>query len=100
MAFFTAREPTTYFISFLTAQALYNFNLPFMLGQCSALDSSGRLATAASSALLFASATAPALFGWSIERAGIPFLGWASVIAFAFTFLIFYLSVLYSSRHR
>jgi hypothetical protein len=46
------------------------------------------------------SATAPALFGWSIERAGIPFLGWASVSAFAFTFLIFYLSVLYSSRHR
>ena len=100
VAFFMAREPTTYFISFLTAQALYTFNLPFMLGQCSAMDTSGRLATAASSALLVASAMAPALFGCLIERAGIPFLGWASVIAYAFAFLIFYMSVIYSSRHR
>ena len=100
LIFFTTREPTLYFISFLTAQALYTFNLPYLLGQCSAMDSSGRLATAASSALLFASATAPALFGWVIEGAGIPFLGWLNVIATACAFLIFYMSVIYSSRHR
>jgi DHA1 family inner membrane transport protein len=98
LAFFIGREPAIFFISFLTSQALYSFNLPFMLGQCSAMDTSGRLATAASSALLVASATAPALFGWLIERAGTALLGWASVIAYAFAFLIFYMSVIYSSR--
>jgi len=100
LAFFTTRVPSVFFISFLATQTLYNFNLPFMLGQCSAMDSSGRLATAAMSALMIASATAPALAGWAIERVGTPFLGWSTVIAYALSFLIFYLSEIRSSRRQ
>jgi predicted MFS family arabinose efflux permease len=90
--FFSAKGPVTFAASIVVVQSVFCFALPFMFGFCSALDGTGRLATAASSAMLIGSAVAPAIIGWLIDDAGFSFLIVALLVGYAFAGLTMYLS--------
>lgn len=92
VCFFAATNPGTFVASFVVVQAVYCFALPFMFGFCSALDRTGQLATAASSAMLVGSAVAPAVVGWLIQVAGFSYLILALVVGYAVAALTMYLA--------
>lgn len=98
VVFFSAKTPMVFAVSFVIVQTVYAFVVPFLFGFCSAVDRSGRLATAGSSAMLVSAALSPALIGWLIQSAGLYTLIVAMVIGFLLVGLAIYLSTVFLSE--
>nr|WP_246350511.1 MFS transporter [Sphingobium boeckii] len=90
--FFSATTPIVFGLSFVVAQTIYAFIMPFMFGFCSSLDRTGKLAIAASSAILISASVAPALIGWLIQAMGLAGLIAVMTIGYLLSALAFYAS--------
>lgn len=98
VVFFSATTPMVFAVSFVVVQTVYAFVVPFLFGFCSAVDRSGKLATAGSSAMLVSSAVAPAVIGWLIQSAGLYTLIVAMVVGYLLAGLAIYLSTIFLSE--
>lgn len=91
--FFSSESPAPYLVSFVFCQASYSFVMPFLMGFCSSLDSTGRLGTTASSTLLLGSAVAPASIGWLIDSSGLPTLIYVQIACYVVAGLAFCIAI-------